>query len=95
LLTIGSVLGITRLRPDARIDLLIDPGSILYKDQALFADTFGADPIVIVAEPTSKTALITPDHMVGLSHLEGKLHDAGGVKRVYGPGTLEIGRAHV
>ena len=26
--------------------------------------------------------------MVGLSHLEGKLHAAAGVKRVYGPGTL-------
>ena len=88
LITVGSVLGVLRLRPDARIDLLIDPGSALFKDQALFADTFGADPIVILAEPSGRGGLITPDHMVGLSHLEGKLHDAAGVKRVYGPGTL-------
>jgi len=88
LITVGSVLGVIRLRPDARVDLLIDPGSALFKDQALFADTFGADPIVILAEPAGKSALITPNHMVGLSHLEGKLHDAAGVKRVYGPGTL-------
>jgi len=77
-----------RLRPDARVDLLIDPGSALFKDQALFADSFGADPIVILAEPAGRSPLITPNHMVGLSHLEGKLHDAAGVKRVYGPGTL-------
>ena len=88
LVTIGSTVGVLRLRPDARIDLLIDPGSALFKDQALFADSFGADPIVILAQPSGRSALITPDHMVGLSHLEGKLHGAAGVKRVYGPGTL-------
>ena len=87
-ITIGSAIGAARLKPDARIDLLLDPGSALFKDQALFADTFGADPIVIVAEPSARGTLITPDHMVGLSHLEGKLHDAAGVKRVFGPGTL-------
>ena len=54
LLSVGSVLGVLRLRPDARVDLLIDPGSALYKDQALFADTFGADPIVILAEPSGR-----------------------------------------
>ncbi|HEY8678306.1 MAG TPA: MMPL family transporter [Candidatus Dormibacteraeota bacterium] len=88
LLSAASAIGLTRLRPDARVDLLIDPQSNAFRDQALFADTFGADPVVIMAEPAAGKALITPDHMVGLSHLEGKLHTAGGVKRVYGPGTL-------
>ncbi len=88
LVSVASALGVTRLAPDARADLLVDHGSAVFKDQALFADTFGADPIVILAEPSGNTALITPDHMVGLSHLEGKLHNAAGVKRVYGPGTL-------
>ncbi len=88
LLSAGSAVGLTRLRPDARVDLLIDPNAAAFKDQALFADTFGADPVVVMAKPTPGSNLITPDHIVGLSHLEGKLHQAAGVKKVYGPGTL-------
>src|SRR5207248_2731202 len=64
------------------------PNGAAFKDQALFADTFGADPVVVMAKPASGSSLITPDHIVGLSHLEGKLHQAAGVKKVYGPGTL-------
>ncbi|TME47971.1 MAG: hypothetical protein E6I56_02735 [Chloroflexi bacterium] len=88
LVSVASVFGILRLRPDARVDLLVDQNSAAYKDQALFADTFGADPVVVMAQPAAGGSLITPDHMVGLSHLEGKLHLAPGVKKVYGPGTL-------
>ena len=88
LLSLGSLFGMTRLHPDARVDLLIDPHAAAFKDQALFADAFGADPIVVMAKPTPGSTLITPDHVVGLSHLEGKLHLAAGVKKVYGPGTL-------
>ncbi|HET9847700.1 MAG TPA: MMPL family transporter [Candidatus Dormibacteraeota bacterium] len=88
LLSVAGVIGTLRLHPDARIDLLADPNSAVFKDQALFADTFGADPVVIMAQPGPGASLITPDHIVGLSHLEGKLHQAAGVKRVYGPGTL-------
>ena len=87
-LSAGSVVGLTRLHPDARVDLLIDPNAAAFKDQALFADTFGADPVVVMAKPTAGSNLITPEHIVGLSHLEGKLHLAAGVKKVYGPGTL-------
>src|SRR2546430_16351105 len=88
LLSAGSAVGLTRLRPDARVDLLVDPNAAAFKDQALFADTFGADPVVVMAKPAPGSSLITPDHIVGLSHLEGKLHQAAGVKKVYGPGTL-------
>src|SRR5947207_15189930 len=88
LLSAGSAVGLTRLRPDARVDLLIDPNAAAFKDQALFADTFGADPVVVMAKAAPGSHLITPDHIVGLSHLEGKLHQAAGVKKVYGPGTL-------
>src|SRR2546428_7736365 len=88
LLSAGSAVGLTRLHPDARVDLLTDPNAAAFKDQALFADTFGADPIVVMAKPAPGSNLITPDHIVGLSHLEGKLHQAAGVKKVYGPGTL-------
>src|SRR5438876_11980186 len=88
LLSAGSAVGLTRLRPDARVDLLVDPNGAAFKDQALFADTFGADPVVVMAKPASGSSLITPDHIVGLSHLEGKLHQAAGVKKVYGAGTL-------
>ena len=88
LLTVGSVFGLSRLRSDARVDLLVDPSAAGARDQALFADTFGADPVVVMAQPAPGATLITADHMVGLSHLEGKLHLAPGVKKVYGPGTL-------
>lgn len=88
LLSVAGVLGMLRLHPDARVDLLVDSNSAAFKDQSLFADTFGADPVVIMAQPAPGGSLITPDHVVGLSHLEGKLHQAAGVKKVYGPGTL-------
>src|SRR2546423_15228479 len=88
LLSAGSVVGLTRLHPDARVDLLTDAQASAFKDQALVADTFGADPVVVMAQPAAGVTLITPDHIVGLSHLEGKLHQAPGVKKVYGPGTL-------
>jgi len=88
LLSAGSLLGLTRLHPDARVDLLIDPHAGGFADQARFADAFGADPVVVMAQPAGGTPLLTPDHIVGLSHLEGKLHLASGVKKVYGPGTL-------
>ena len=87
-LSAGSIIGLLRLQPDARVDLLIDPNAGAFKDQALFADAFGADPVVVMARPGPGANLITPDHIVGLSHLEGKLHLAAGVKKVYGPGTL-------
>ena len=88
LLSAGSIVGLLRLQPDARVDLLIDPNASAFKDQARFADAFGADPVVVMARPGPGASLITPDHIVGLSHLEGKLHQAAGVKKVYGPGTL-------
>lgn len=88
LFSAAGIVGLTRLQSDARVDLLIDPNTSAAKDQAAFADSFGADPIVIVAQPNPGGTLLTPDHMVGLSHLEGKLHTAAGVKKVYGPGTL-------
>jgi len=88
LLSGGSLLGLMRLHPDARVDLLIDPHARGFSDEARFADTFGADPVVVMAQPAGGVPLITPDHIVGLSHLEGKLHLAPGVKKVYGPGTL-------
>jgi uncharacterized protein len=88
LLSAASAVGLARLHPDARVDLLVDPNGSGFKDQALVADTFGADPVVIMAQPNAGVDLLTPDHVVGLSHLEGKLHVAPGVRKVYGPGTL-------
>ena len=87
-LSIAAIFGLARLRPDARVSLLVDQNSAAFQDQARFADSFGADPVVVMAQPSSGGTLISPDHLVGLSHLEGKLHLAGGVKKVYGPGTL-------
>jgi uncharacterized protein len=87
-LSAGGVFGLVRLHPDARVDLLVDPNARGFSDQARFADAFGADPVVVMAQPAGGMPLITPDHIVGLSHLEGKLHLAAGVKKVYGPGTL-------
>src|SRR5256714_581596 len=87
LLSAGSAVGLTRLRPDARVDVLIDPNAAAFKDQALFAATFGADPVVAMATPAPGSSLITPDHIVGLSHLEGNLHQAPGVTKLDGPGA--------
>ena len=80
--------GATRLNTDAGVGLLVDTGSAGYRDQAAYAGSFGADPIVIELEPQPGQQLLTPQHMVGLAGMEGKLASVHGVKRVYGPGTL-------
>jgi predicted RND superfamily exporter protein len=78
----------TRLQTNASADLLMDTSSPLAADQIHFADTFGADPVVVMAEPARGQQLLTPDHLVGMAQLEGELARVHGVHRVYGPGTL-------
>lgn len=80
--------GVPRLNTDAGVDLLVDPTSAQYQDQALYASTFGSDPIVVELEAEPGQQLLTPSHMVGLAGMEGKLASIHGVRRVYGPGTL-------
>lgn len=80
--------GVPRLTTDANVDLLVDPSSAQYKDEQLYASTFGSDPIVVEVEAAPGQQLLTPQHMVGLAGMEGKLAGIHGVKRVYGPGTL-------
>src|SRR5438552_17479775 len=87
-LTILSLVGVRMLTADARIDLLVDPHSPSFIDQARVARLFGAAPGVVLAEPRGGGQLLTPDHMVGLARLEGELARQPGVRRVYGPGTL-------
>src|SRR2546430_190848 len=73
---------------DARIDLLVDPSSPAFLDQARVGRLFGADPVVVLVEPAGNGQLLSPDHMLGLARLEGELAREPGVRRVYGPGTL-------
>src|SRR5579871_11967 len=84
----AAAAGIPRLSTDANVDLLVDPTSAQYQDQQLYASTFGSDPIVVEVEAAPGQQLLTPEHMVGLAGMEGKLASVHGVKRVYGPGTL-------
>lgn len=88
LITIGLGFATTRLQSDASVSLLMDTSSAAYHDQAQFARLFGADPVVVLAEPAKGQQLLTPDHMVGLAQLEGQLARLPGVSKVYGPGTL-------
>jgi uncharacterized protein len=87
-LTIGAGFGLTRVTFDASAALLADTGSATYADQVRFADFFGADPVVVMAEPARGQQLLTPDRLVGLAQLEGDLSRLHGVRHVYGPGTL-------
>jgi hydrophobe/amphiphile efflux-3 (HAE3) family protein len=87
-LTIGAGIGVTRVTFDASAALLADTGSPAYADQVRFADFFGADPVVVMAEPAKGQQLLTPDRLVGLAQLEGDLSRLRGVRHVYGPGTL-------
>jgi uncharacterized protein len=88
LITIGLGFAATRLQPAASASLLMDSQSTAYQEQAQFARLFGADPVVVLAEPARGQQLLTPSHMVGLAQLEGQLSRLPGVSRVYGPGTL-------
>ncbi len=88
LITAGLGFATTRLQTDASASLLMDTRSATYHDQVQFARLFGADPVVVLAEPATGQQLLTPGHMVGLAQLEGSLSRLPGVGRVYGPGTL-------
>ncbi|HYZ54831.1 MAG TPA: MMPL family transporter [Streptosporangiaceae bacterium] len=88
LITAGLGFAATRLQTDASASLLMDTNSAAYQDQAQFASLFGADPVVVLAEPAKGQQLLTPNHMVGLAQLEGEVARLHGVSRVYGPGTL-------
>ena len=84
-------LGLPGLQSDAGVELLADTRSPGFADQLLFANSFGADPVVIMIEAPKGTVLMSGDHFIGLAALEGKLADAKthpGVQRVYGPGTV-------
>ncbi|OLB76064.1 MAG: hypothetical protein AUI14_19700 [Actinobacteria bacterium 13_2_20CM_2_71_6] len=87
-LTALAAFGALHVRFDASADLVADTGSAAYADQVRFADVFGADPVVVMAEPPKGQQLLTPDRMVGLAQLEGDLSRLHGVRHVYGPGTL-------
>lgn len=78
----------SHLKEDARLELFADPGSPLYADQVRFANSFGADPVVVVFSSPKGKELLTPAHMVGFIHFEGKLHQQPGVEQVYGTGSL-------
>lgn len=88
LITAGFGFAATRLQADASASLLMDTSSPSYHDQVQFAGLFGADPVVVLAQPAAGQQLLTPGHMVGLAQLEGDLSRLPGVSRVYGPGTL-------
>lgn len=88
LITAGLGFATTRLQSDASVSLLMDTSSAAYHDQADFARLFGADPVVVLAEPASGQQLLTPNHLVGFAQLEGQLARLPGVSKVYGPGTL-------
>lgn len=87
-LTLLAAYGAQRVHTDTSVGLLVDQNSASYRDQAAFADAFGADPVVVMVEARPGSQLLTPDHLVGLAALEGRLAATHGVKRVYGPGTL-------
>lgn len=87
-LSVALAFGAARLNTDAGVGLLVDTGSAGYRDQATYAAAFGGDPVVIEVEAQPGQALLTPQHMVGMAGMEGKLAAVHGVKRVYGPGTL-------
>jgi predicted RND superfamily exporter protein len=87
-LTLGLGFATTRLQTDASASLLMDTSSAAYHEQAQFARLFGADPVVVLAQPAAGQQLLTPAHVVGLAQLEGELARLPGVSKVYGPGTL-------
>lgn len=86
--TAGLGFAATHLQAAASASLLMDSSSTSYQEQTQFASVFGADPVVVLAQPARGEQLLTPSHLVGLAQLEGQLSRLPGVKRVYGPGTL-------
>ena len=64
-----AVAGVRLVQTDARADLLMDPTSPAYADQQLYANTFGADPVVIVLQPQPGQQLLTPQHMTAFATL--------------------------
>src|SRR5437899_4107134 len=91
-LSIAAGFGVTRVTFDASANLLADTSSPAYADQVRFADFFGADPVVVMAEPAKGQQLLTPDRLVGLAQLEGDL-GTGRSRTTPAPAPTAAGRS--
>jgi predicted RND superfamily exporter protein len=87
LLTAPLVWGLAHVRIET------DLASFLPKDDPQlgayqrYTEDFGSDPIVVLVEAHTDTALLAPDQLGKLLELEGRLSRLRGVASVYGPAT--------
>jgi len=83
------VVGLLRVRIDTSIESFVPRGDDSYDDLTARDQDYGADPIVVLLEGTSRDGLlIDEEQLPQLVGLEGRLAGLDDVAVVYGPGTV-------
>ncbi|HSV40024.1 MAG TPA: RND transporter [Nocardioidaceae bacterium] len=82
------VLGLARVRTDTTTASLLPLDDPSQQASQEAAKSFGADPVVVLAESEEPAGLLEPDQITRLVGLEGNLAKLADVAVVYGPGTV-------
>lgn len=83
------VVGLLRVRIDTSIESFVPRGDDSYDDLTARDQDYGADPIVVLLEGTSRDGLLVDEEQLPqLVGLEGRLAALDDVAVVYGPGTV-------
>jgi uncharacterized protein len=80
--------GLARLRTDTAISSFLPAGDPVLASTERAAESFGADPVIVLAESAQPRALLGQDDVPRLLNLESRLSRLPDVAVVYGPGTV-------
>jgi predicted RND superfamily exporter protein len=83
-----GVLGLVRLKTDTTVASFLPAGDPAVASLHEAARAFGGDPIVVMAESDKPRALLGPDQLPRLLHLESTLAKLPDVAVVYGPASV-------
>lgn len=84
----GVLGGLVALRVDTQPSAFLPAGDSTLQDLEEVANSFGGDPIVVLAESAEPRQLLGPGQLPGLLQLEGRLAGLPDVAAVYGPATV-------
>ncbi|WP_141134790.1 RND transporter, partial [Haloechinothrix alba] len=84
----GSVGGLLQLRTDTGPESFLPAGDETLASLREAAESFGGDPVVVIAESSEPRAFFGQKQLSRLVRLEGRLAELNDVAAVYGPGTV-------
>lgn len=87
LMVLPLSVGLAKLEVETDLSSFLPPDDPQLRAYERYAKEFGGDPIVVLVEPKSGSALLGPETLPTLLQMEGKLAGLDNVASVYGPAT--------